>query len=194
MGLQSSYQQSVGRRTVMAPRQGDRTFVVGVGMTKFEKPGSRDWEYPDMAKEAVGKALDDAGIAYDQVEQAYAGSAYGSMGQRALYEIGMTGIPVMTVSNACATGSSALFLARQAIKGGLADCALALGMEKMQKGSLGAGMGQSKVTIIDHHLNSMVAGRPWEMDKAPMPQMFGNAGREHMEKYGSAPEHFAWIG
>ncbi|GAA3959811.1 lipid-transfer protein [Actinomadura viridis] len=172
----------------------NRTYVVGVGMTKFEKPGSRDWEYPDMAKEAVGKALQDAGVAYEQVEQAYAGSVYGSMGQRALYETGMTGIPVMTVANACATGSSALFMARQAVRGGLADCVLALGMEKMEKGSLGAGMGKSKVTIIDHHLNAMVAGRPWEMDKAPMPQMFGNAGREHMEKYGSTPEHYAWIG
>ncbi|WP_395106834.1 thiolase C-terminal domain-containing protein [Actinomadura sp. SCN-SB] len=172
----------------------NRTFVVGVGMTKFEKPGSRDWEYPDMAKEAVGKALEDAGIPYDRIEQAYAGSAYGAMGQRALYETGMTGIPVMTVSNACATGSSALFMARQAIKGGLADCALAFGMEKMQKGSLGAGVGRSKVTMIDHHLTSMTAGRPWEADKAPMPQMFGNAGREHIEKYGSAPEHYAWIG
>ncbi|MQY09409.1 thiolase C-terminal domain-containing protein [Actinomadura macrotermitis] len=172
----------------------NRTFVVGVGMTKFEKPGSRDWEYPDMAKEAVGKALADAGVGYDRVETAYAGSMYGAMGQRALYETGMTGIPVMTVANACATGSSALFLARQAVRGGLADCALALGMEKMQKGSLGAGVGKSKVTIIDHHLNSMVEGRPWEMDKAPMPQMFGNAGREHMEKYGSTPDHYAWIG
>ncbi|MDL4774461.1 thiolase C-terminal domain-containing protein [Actinomadura xylanilytica] len=172
----------------------NRTFVVGVGMTKFEKPGSRDWEYPDMAKEAVGKALEDAGVAYDRIEQAYAGSMYGAMGQRALYETGMTGIPVMTVANACATGSSALFLARQAIRGGLADCVLALGMEKMQKGSLGAGVGKSKVTIVDHHLNSMVEGRPWEMDKAPMPQMFGNAGREHMERYGSTPDHFAWIG
>ncbi|GAA3217350.1 thiolase C-terminal domain-containing protein [Actinocorallia longicatena] len=173
---------------------GNRVFVVGVGMTRFEKPGSRDWEYPDMAKEAVGKALEDAGIPYDKVEQAYAGSMYGSMGQRALYETGMSGIPVMTVANACATGSSALFLARNTVKGGLADCVLALGMEKMQKGSLGAGVGQSKVTIIDHHLNAMVAGRAWEMDKAPMPQMFGNAGREHMERYGSTPEHFAWIG
>ncbi|SFN64113.1 Acetyl-CoA acetyltransferase [Actinomadura madurae] len=172
----------------------NRTFVVGVGMTKFEKPGSRDWEYPDMAKEAVGNALADAGVGYDTIEMAYAGSMYGSMGQRALYETGMTGIPVMTVMNACATGSSALFLARQAVRGGLADCALALGMEKMKKGSLGAGMGESKVTIIDHHLRSMTAGREWELDKAPMPQMFGNAGREHMEKYGSTPDHYAWIG
>jgi acetyl-CoA acetyltransferase len=171
-----------------------RVFVVGVGMTKFEKPGSRDWEYPDMAKEAVGKALEDAGIPYEKVEQAYAGSMYGSMGQRALYETGMTGIPVMTVANACATGSSALFLARNAIRGGLADCTLALGMEKMKKGSLGAGMESSKVTIIDHHLRAMVEGRGgWEA-AAPMPQMFGNAGREHMEKYGSKLEHFAWIG
>src|SRR5256884_6469266 len=95
------------------------TFVAGVGMTKFEKPGSRDWDYPDMAKEAGEKALADAGIPYDEVEQAIAAYCYGdsTSGQEALYELGMSGIPIVNVNNNCSTGSSALFLARQLIAG-----------------------------------------------------------------------------
>ena len=117
----------------------NRTFVIGVGMTKFEKPGTKEGDYPDWAKEAGEKALADAGISYDDVEQAYAGYCYGdsTYGQRALYQLGLTGIPVVNVNNNCSTGSSALFLARQAVKGGLVDCALALGFEKMEQGSLG---------------------------------------------------------
>src|SRR5271170_880929 len=107
-------------------------------MTKFEKPGSRQWDYPDMGKEAGTNALNDAGVAYDRVEQAYVGYCYGdsTSGQRALYELGLTGIPAVNVNNNCSTGSSALFLAAQAIRGGLADCTIALGFEKMKPGSL----------------------------------------------------------
>ena len=120
------------------PKTG-RAFVAGVGMTKFEKPGSRpDWDYPDMAKESGTKALEDAGIGFDLIDEAHVGFMYGesTSGQRAVYELGMTGIPVTNVNNNCATGSTALFLAARAIRGGLADCALALGFEKMQPGSL----------------------------------------------------------
>jgi acetyl-CoA acetyltransferase len=172
---------------------GSRVFVIGVGMTKFEKPQSKSWEFPDMAKESVTNALADAGIDYDTVEQAYAGSAYSSFGQRALYTVDLTGVPIMTVTNACASGSSALFLARQAIKAGC-DVSLAVGYEKMHKGSLGSSGGKGGPGPLDKHLESMIAGRGWDNEKAPMPQMFGNAGREHMERYGSRPEHFAWIG
>jgi acetyl-CoA acetyltransferase len=115
----------------------NRVFVVGVGMTKFEKPGSREgWDYPQMANESGNKALADAGISYDQVEQGYVGYCSGdsTSGQRALYELGMTGIPIVNVNNNCSTGSTALYLAAQAIRGGLADCAIALGFEKMQPG------------------------------------------------------------
>src|SRR3954471_4276856 len=100
-----------------------RTFVIGVGMTKFEKPGSKDWDYPDMAKESGTKALADAGIEYAEVEQAIAAYCYGdsTAGQEAIYEIGMSGIPIVNVNNNCSTGSSALYLARQLIAGGMAD-------------------------------------------------------------------------
>src|SRR5262249_19109421 len=89
----------------------NRTFVIGVGMTKFEKPGSKEGDYPDWAKEAGEKALADAGIPYEDVQQAYAGYCYGdsTYGQRALYQLGLTGIPVVNVNNNCSTGSSALF-------------------------------------------------------------------------------------
>src|SRR5689334_23587565 len=163
-------------------------------MTKFEKPGSKEGDYPDWAKEAGEKALADAGIPYEDVQQAYAGYCYGdsTYGQRALYQLGLTGIPVVNVNNNCSTGSSALFLARQAVKGGLVDCALALGFEKMERGSLGVKY-TDRTNPMDKHAMAMFAVR--EPEQSPMaPQMFGNAGREHMEKYGSEPDHYAWIG
>src|SRR5688500_18314766 len=117
---------------------GRKVYVVGVGMTKFEKPESRGWDYPEMAKEAGTKALADAGIDYSEVEQAFVGYVYGesTSGQRAVYELGLTGIPIVNVNNNCSTGSTALYLAAEAIRGGRADVVLALGFEKMQPGSL----------------------------------------------------------
>jgi acetyl-CoA acyltransferase len=172
----------------------NRTFVIGVGMTKFEKPGGRDWDYPDMAKEAGTNALQDAGIPYDAVEQAFVGYCYGesTSGQRAVYGLGLTGIPVVNVNNNCSTGSSALWMARQAVKGGLVECALALGFEKMEKGSLGVKY-TDRTNPMDRHVEAMFAVREPEASP-PAPQLFGNAGREHMERYGSTPDHMAWIG
>jgi acetyl-CoA acetyltransferase len=171
-----------------------KVYVVGVGMTKFEKPGSRAWDYPDMAKEAGTKALEDAGVPYGEVEQAVVGYVYGesTSGQRAVYQLGLTGIPVYNVNNNCSTGSTALFMGKQLVEGGLADCVLALGFEKMEKGSLGAKY-TDRINPMDHHLNAMVQMRGFEK-APPAPQLFGNAGREHMEKYGSTPLHFAKIG
>jgi acetyl-CoA acetyltransferase len=175
-------------------QNGNRTFVIGVGMTKFDKPGTKEGDYPDWAREAGEKALADAGVAYEKVEQAYAGYCYGdsTCGQRALYGLGLTGIPVINVNNNCSTGSSALYLARQAVKGGIADCALALGFEKMEKGSLGVKY-TDRTNPIDKHAMAMFEVREPEQSP-PAPQMFGNAGREHMEKYGSNADHYAWIG
>ena len=173
---------------------GRKVYVVGVGMTKFEKPNSKEWDYPDMAKEAGEKALADAGVAYDLIEQACVGYCYGdsTCGQRAVYTLGLTGIPIYNVNNNCATGSSALFMAKQFIEGGLADCVLALGFEKMEKGSLG-----SKYTDRTNPMDKqfMVMNDLRGIGAAPVaPQFFGNAGREHMERYGTTAEHFAKIG
>ena len=173
---------------------GNRVFVVGVGMTKFEKPASRDWDYPDMAREAGQNALKDAGIGYAQIQQATVGYCYGdsTCGERAVYQLGLTGIPIYNVNNNCSTGSTALFLAKQLIEGGMAECALALGFEKMEKGSLGAKY-TDRINPMDKHFEAM---RDWRgIERAPgAPQIFGNAGREYMEKYGARPEHFARIG
>lgn len=172
-----------------------RTFVIGVGMTKFDKPGTKEGDYPDWALEAGSKALADAGVGYELVQEAYVGYCYGesTSGQRALYGLGLTGIPAVNVNNNCSTGSSALYLARRAVAGGLSDCALALGFEKMEKGSLGLKY-TDRTFPLDRHIQTMVDGRGGWEESPPAPQMFGNAGREHMERYGSRPEHFAWIG
>ena len=174
----------------MAPK----VYVVGVGMTKFEKPGSRAWDYPDMAKEAGTKALEDAGIPYEEVEQAVVGYVYGesTSGQRSVYGLGLTGIPVYNVNNNCSTGSTALFIGKQLIAGGIADCVLALGFEKMEKGSLGVKY-TDRINPMDRHVEMMVKLRGFETSPVA-PQIFGNAGREHMERYGTTPEQFAKIG
>jgi acetyl-CoA acyltransferase len=171
----------------------NRVFVVGVGMTKFEKPGRREgWDYPAMAKESGTKALADAGIEFDEVEEAYAGYVYGdsSSGERAVYELGMTGIPITNVNNNCSTGSTALYLAARAIRGGLADCALAIGFEKMNPGSLSM-MFEDREEPLRRHMTALA-----ELYAPAQPftaWMFGAAGLEHMQTYGSTPEHFAKI-
>jgi sterol carrier protein 2 len=173
---------------------GRKVYVIGVGMTKFEKPGSRQWDYPDMAREAGEKALADAGIPYEDVEQAAVGYCYGdsTCGQRAVYQLGLTGIPVYNVNNNCSTGSTALFMAKQFVEGGLADCALALGFEKMEKGSLGAKF-TDRTNPLDKQFELMVSMCGFEAAPATA-QFFGNAAREHMERYGTTAEHFAKIG
>lgn len=170
-----------------------KVYVIGVGMTKFEKPGSREnFDYPDMALEAGTKALTDAGITYDQVEQAYAGYVYGDScaGHRAVYGLGLTGIPVFNLNSNCSTGSSALYLAAQAIRSGQADCTLALGFEKMQTGSL-SGTYEDREQPMMRHILAMAELQ--EIAFPPAPWMFGAAGLEHNRLFGSTPEHFAKI-
>uniref|UniRef100_UPI000A07899E thiolase family protein n=1 Tax=Pseudomonas jinjuensis TaxID=198616 RepID=UPI000A07899E len=171
-----------------------KPYVAGVGMIKFVKPGTSG-TYIEMGAEAIRLALKDAGLDYNLVQQAYAGYVYGdsTCGQAALYEVGMSGIPVVNVNNNCATGSSALWLARQAVESGAVDCALAVGFEQMQPGALkGHWDDRPRATthmtqgIIDE-LCADVAGIPGAL------QMFGGAGREHMQKYGTQMSTFAAI-
>ncbi|GAA1481390.1 lipid-transfer protein [Gordonia sinesedis] len=171
----------------------NKVFVVGVGMTEFCKPGAREWDYPDMAREAGTKALADAGIDYREVEQGYVGYVYGesTSGQRALYELGMTGIPIVNVNNNCSTGSTALYLATQAVRSGQVDCAIALGFEKMQKGSLGSTYDDREQPMMRHLL---ALAELQEFAMPPAPYMFGAAGNEHMERFGTTAEQFAKIG
>src|SRR5688572_8692588 len=169
-----------------------RVNVIGVGMTKFTKPGASP-EYYEMAVEAGNKALADAGVAFNEVQQAYVGYVYGdsTCGQRATYELGMTGIPVINVNNNCSTGSTALWLARQAVEGGMAECVLALGFEKMEKGAL-ASKYDDRANPLERHVETM--NRAQGMNQAPFAaQMFGGAGREYRWKHGTKRETFAKI-
>jgi acetyl-CoA acyltransferase len=178
----------------VANKVGKKVYVVGVGMTKFEKPGRREnWDYPDMARESGTNALADAGIDFSEVEQGFVGYVYGesTSGQRALYELGLSGIPIVNVNNNCSTGSTALYLAAQAIRGGLADCTIALGFEKMKPGSLEATWGD-RTNPMDKQI--LALAEIAEFAFPPAPWMFGAAGREHMKQYGTTAEHFAKIG
>jgi sterol carrier protein 2 len=171
---------------------GRKVNVIGVGMVKFQKPGASE-SYEVMAGGAIREALKDAGIAFDAVEQAYAGYVYGdsTCGQRAVYSVGLSGIPVVNVNNNCSTGSSALWLARQAIEGGLAECVLAVGFEQMEKGAL-ASKYNDRTNPLDQHVDVMNRSQGFN-SAPPAAQMFGGAGREYRWKHGTKRETFAKI-
>ncbi len=169
-----------------------KVHVIGVGMVPFQKPGKSD-DYPVMAKGAMTAAFEDAGVPFTDVEQAYVGYVYGdsTCGQRAVYEMGQTGIPVFNVNNNCSTGSTALMLAKQAVAGGMAECVLALGFEKMEKGALGAKW-DDRANPLEWHAGQM-NGMQGFTAAPPAAQMFGGAGREYRWKYGTKRETFAKI-
>ncbi len=173
---------------------GQRAYVAGVGMTKFEKIGSRDWTYPQMVAEAVGQALADAGIGYDAVERAAVGYVFqpSAAGQRALYDVGLTGVPMVNVNNNCATGSTALMLAREWVESGQADVVLAVGFEQMTKAAMSGSGTAPAVTTIDRHLEVLTSQH--EFGSAPMTtQFFGYAAAEHMKRYGTSREQLAGV-
>src|SRR5210317_1121246 len=115
----------------------NKVIIAGVGMVPFKKPGQSE-PYDIMGQNATRLALQDAGISYGMVEQAYAGYVYGDScaGQAALYHVDINGAPVFNVNNNCASGSSAFALASQAVEGGAVDCALAVGFEQMMPGAI----------------------------------------------------------
>ncbi len=170
----------------------NRVFVAGVGMTKFAKPGENA-PYTEMGASAIKDALKDAGLSYDQVQQAYAGYVYGdsTCGQNVLYKVGMSGIPVVNVNNNCSTGSTALFLARQAVQAGIIDCALAVGFEHMRRGAIDNVWTDrpSPFEAFDATTDELVGN-----GEIPLAlRYFGGAGKSHMDKYGSTLADLAEI-
>jgi acetyl-CoA acetyltransferase len=170
----------------------EKVQIVGVGMIPFTKPGASE-TYDVMGAGAAAAALEDAGIGYELIEQVYAGYVYGdsTCGQAAVYRVGLSGVPVINVNNNCSTGATALFLARQAVEFGAAECVLALGFEQMERGALVA-----KFTDRPEPMGEF--GRRMEELQgrvdAPFPaQLFGGAGRAHMRAFGTRPETFAKI-
>jgi acetyl-CoA acetyltransferase len=167
-----------------------RTFVAGVGMTPFVRIGG-EATYPEMVAEAVGAALADAGIGYDRVERAAVGYVFqpSAAGQRALYDVGLTGVPVVNVNNNCATGSTALMLAREWVGAGIADVVLAVGFEQMTREALtGRPTG---VSTLDRHLAAL---RPAAPGDTPLTAwLFALAAEEHMRRYGTTAEDLALV-
>ena len=170
-----------------------KALVAGVDMVKFVKPGQQQ-PYRVMASTAIQGALKDAGIDAAQVQQAYASYIYGdtTCGQHALYDAFQTGIPVINVNNACASGSTAIYLARQAVESGAADCVLAFGFEEMQRGALGSpwddreGAFSRNLTVADtFDLTSVPA--------AAVPKAFGVAGQHYLDKYNAKADIFAKV-
>jgi acetyl-CoA acetyltransferase len=162
-------------------------------MIPFTKPGqSEDWDV--MAERAVRAALADAGIEYKSVQQAYVGYVYGdsTAGQSALYRVGITGIPIVNVNNNCSTGSTALYLARQMVTLGAADCALAVGFEQMSPGALGLVFNDRKRTL-DKQLNEIADIQGWD-EQIPMAvQQFGGGGLDYQHRHGAKDETFGMI-
>ncbi|PSR68852.1 lipid-transfer protein [Nocardia sp. MDA0666] len=171
-----------------------RVLVAGVGMVPFTKPG-RSEHYFDMGAKAISAALADAGLSYESVGQAYAGYVYGdsTSGQRAVYSVGMTGIPIVNVNNNCATGSSALWLARQAVATGAVECALAVGFEQMRPGAL-LNQWSDRPAPMARHAEVLERTYGIDSDNPSMAmQYFGAATQEYCKRYGVSPELFAKI-
>ncbi len=171
----------------------NRVIVAGVGMVPFRTPRTSE-PYDDLAAGALRRALADAGVSYADVQQAYVGYVYGdsTSGQKAVYGVGMTGIPVVNVNNNCATGSTALWLARQAVASGAADCVLALGFEQMQRGALVSHWDDRPGPLDDFdEVSQKFLGEHPDVPSAA--RLFGGAGRAYLERYGAGPELFAQV-
>ncbi|KAH6663381.1 putative Non-specific lipid-transfer protein [Halenospora varia] len=176
----------------MVIKRNEPCYVLGVGMTKFIKPRGKV-DYTELGFEAGVKAMLDAQINYDDVDQGVACYCYGdsTCGQRVFYQFGMTQIPIYNVNNNCSTGSTGLAMARNIISHGGADCMLVVGFEKMMPGSLQSFWNdRSNPTGTTTDMMKQTRG----ITNAPgAAQMFGNAGREYMEKFGAKAEDFAEI-
>lgn len=170
-----------------------KVHVAGVGMVPFTKPGASD-PYPLLGAAAIKAALADAGVGYQSVDQVYAGFVYGDScsGQAAAYHVGLTGIPIVNVNNNCATGSTALWLGRQAVASGEAECVLVVGFEQMQRGAIAAQF--TDRPDPSQRLLDVMADTQGLDESAPIAaQLFGGAGRMHMQLYGTRADTFARI-
>jgi len=179
-----------------------RCFVVGVGMTRFSKPNQRKWDYPDMAKEASHNALKDCGLSYiDNVDVVVASYCYGepTSGQRAVYELGLSGVPVFNTNNNCSSASTALMMARTLIQSQQYKCALVLGFEKMERGL--SSKYTDRVHPVDNHFDHMekIGAKPGLINPnlnrmtSDVIKLFAYAAKEHTEKFQSTTLHLAKI-
>lgn len=168
-----------------------KAVVAGVDMVKFAKPGKQE-PYRVMASKAIQGAIKEAGISPEHVEQAYGSYIYGdsTCAQYAMYDAFMTGIPVVNVNNNCSSGSTALFLARQAVESGAVECALAFGFEEMQPGALGSHW-DDRESPFENFLN-VLNERDYPAGPLAL-RCFGAAGHYYLEKYGTTADIFAKV-
>ena len=159
----------------------DDVYVIGIDMIRFGRYPDRT--VPNLAAEAALLALDDCGLSIDRMQALYCGNlgeSSGMVGQRMLAEIGQTGIPVVNVANACATGATAFRDAWMSVKAEVYDLVLAVGVEQMGKGLLGGGGGRKVST-------------EGILGSGTMPTMFSQIGLEHTRKHGTTFEQFAKV-
>ncbi|KAJ3735276.1 putative thiolase [Lentinula guzmanii] len=177
--------------------KGRRTFLIGGGCTAFIKASIATRTTEDMGLEAATKALLDAGITYDTVQMAVVGYCYGdsTCGQRALYNLGLTGIPITNVNNNCSTGSTALYTANNAVKFGQVEVALALGFERMKPGSLGTNWPDrpSPTALLNQKMEEVEIASLGLNHGPGAPRMFADGAQEYFQKYGGNTEHLARI-
>ena len=157
-------------------------YIVGVDMIKFGRFPEKS--VPQIGSEAALLALDDCGLTIQDMQALYCGNlgqASGMVGQRILQEIGQTGIPVVNVANACATGATAFREAWASVKADLYDVVLAVGVEQMGRGLLGGGGGSRGIS------------KEGLLGSGTMPSVFAEAGMEHTRQYGTTFEQFAKV-
>jgi len=172
----------------------NKAVVAGVGMTPFVKVGQGAL-YHDLGYEAARRALADAGIEYDAVQVGYGSWVLGdsTAGQRAFYRLGLTGIPIFNVNNNCSSGSSALYLARQAVETGVADVALAVGFEQMPaKGE--AVWYADRPMALEPYFTTVAESLGIPDDRSTGSAVFfGAAGQQYCEKYDVSPDLFGQV-
>jgi len=174
----------------------DNVWILGIHMTDFGK--HRDKDTLDLGSEAVGGALRDAGVGMRDIGVLAAGNLIGNpgYGQMLQKQIGQTGIPVFNVSNACATGATALRVAIMAIKAGETDMGLAVGVEKLSGAGLltGSGAKQQGNAWQRQGRFGAVADLDGRVGTETMPGVFAQIGMEYNHRYGGADfELFAGI-
>ena len=175
----------------------EELWILGIDMTKFGKHPDKD--IVDLASEAVQGALTDAGVTMKDIGIIGAGNLMMAMaptGQMVQKQLGQTGIPVYNVSNACATGATALRVAAMAVKAGETDMGLAFGVEKLSGAGLLAGGSRAadSNTWTPHGRYGAVAGVDGRIGTEIMPGVFAQIGLEYGHKYGGTSfELFAKI-
>jgi acetyl-CoA C-acetyltransferase len=165
----------------------EKVVIAGVGMIPFRKPGHSD-PYDVMGADATRSALADAGLMYDDVQEAYAGYVYGDScsGQTALYHVGITGVPIVNVNNNCASGSTAFALAARAVRSGAVDCALAVGFEQMDPGAIEMVFPAKTDPLARHNdaVADLMGLSPEEREAPPALRFFGCQVQLLREEYG----------